>query len=65
MNMANKKLYIKHTFESVKAVALLYKTKTEFSKNSPKEYDYANRRNIVDQICIHKCIEFLGKTDEQ
>lgn len=47
-------LQIKHTFESVREKALLCKTRSEFAKRFPNEYDVAFKRlNKLDEICSH------------
>ena len=43
----------KHTNESIAAEAQKYKTRAEFKKGSPKEYDAAVSQRILDEVCSH------------
>lgn len=41
------------TYDSVKKIALKYKTRSEFMKGNSKAYIYARRHKMLDEICSH------------
>lgn len=43
----------KYSLEDLKCEALKYQTRRDFRNNSPKFYDSAKRRKILDEICAH------------
>ena len=42
-----------HTNESISAEAQKYKTRIDFKKGSPREYDAAVSQRILDEVCSH------------
>lgn len=46
----------RHTKESLREIALQFKTRSEFQINDPAAYNTAKRRNIIEEICSHMVI---------